>query len=634
VKIEIHSRFAEVRWRHLRRLAELFSPYVRDNRRLLVLAALCGIGAMLMRVLRPWPLKVIFDLVLIPTDEVMTGRPLAGLADIPEEALIGLSCLALLVISLLWGVFASRQTYLTARAGQHVVFELRRRVYSHLQKLSLGFHHRRKRGDLLMRLTGDINLLRDMLIDALLLGFSEILVLVAMITVMTLMSWRLTLVALVVLPIIALATFSSSVRIRDAARRQRKNEGRVAAMVSEMLSGVHLIQAFGRERHQEKEFRSGNRRSLKAGLRTTRLEAAMSRTVEVILATGTAGVLWFGVLEVKTGTLTPGDLLVFVSYLGSSYRPLRKLARISSRLSKAVVCGERVAEVLNSSPEIQDRPDAKRLRRVVGEIEFDRVDFSYAGGGRALRKASFRVEPGQFIGIVGPSGAGKSTLLSLVLRLYDPRRGKVRLDGRDVRRYRLQSLRDHMSVVLQEPLLFGSTIRENLCFGRPDADDEAMEACARLADAHSFIDELADGYATSMAEAGASLSIGQRQRLAIARAFLRDAPILLLDEPTNGLDATSEHQVDGALHRLMVDRTTLMVAHQLASVRDADRILVLRRGRIVESGAHETLMAQEGWYSRNFHLQSKRIRSAGRPRSNKTVQIADVVPIRATGAKP
>ena len=360
----------------------------------------------------------------------------------------------------------------------------------------------------------------------------------------------------------------------------------------------------------------------------------MSRSVEIILAAGTAGVLWFGVLQVRSGVLTPGDLLVFVSYLGSSYRPLRKLARISSRLSKAVVCGERVVEVLNSSPEIRDRPGAKRLKQVEGRIEFDRVDFSYAAGARGLRRVSFEVEPGQFVGIVGPSGAGKSTLLSLLPRLYDPRRGRVRLDGRDLRRYRLQSLRDHMSVVLQEPLLFGSTIRENLCFGRPGADEQMLEECCRLADAHSFIEELAEGYDANMAEAGASLSLGQRQRLAIARAFLHDAPILLLDEPTNGLDAASEHQVDAALHRLMTDRTTLMVAHQLSSVRGADRILVLQKGRVVETGTHEELVALRGWYSRNFRLQSRKIRGHRTPDKNEVRRAGNVIPIRVGGATP
>lgn len=633
MNLEIRPRFSALRWKRLRKLAKLFLPYLRENRWLLVLAAASGFGAMVMRVLRPWPLKVIFDVVLNPSPAAAANPVLAQLSRIPGSVLVGLSCAALLLISLLWGLFTSRQTFLTAKAGQQVVYCLRRQVYSHLQRLSLGFHHRRQRGDLVMRLTGDINLLRDMLVDALLLGFSESLVLIAMITVMAIMNWQLTLVALVILPAVGLTTMSFSLRIRDAARRQRKNEGRVAAMVSEMLSSVKLIQAFGRERFQERRFQSGNRKSLKAGLRTTRLEATMSRTVELLLAAGTAAVLWFGVHQVRAGELTPGDLLVFIAYLGSSYRPLRKLARVSTRLSKAVVCGERVTEVLTSTPEVRDLPRAKRARNISGAIAFERVDFSYRGGARALRRVTFATEPGEFIGVVGPSGSGKSTLLALTLRLYDPRRGKIRLDGKDLRRYRVQSLRDQLSVVLQEPLLFGSTVRDNLSFGRPDAADEAIERCARLANAHDFIGELPEGYDTRMAEAGASLSLGQAQRLSIARAFLRDAPVLLLDEPTNGLDAVTEQEIEMALSRLMRGRTTLMVAHKLASVQDADRILVMKRGRLIETGTHDELIDLGGWYARNFKLQSVKSRGRRRSIARERQPIAQVIPLKLGGIK-
>lgn len=631
MKVAIQTRFSELRWSRIQQLWRLFLPHVRDNRRTLLLAALAGFGAMFMRILRPWPLKVIFDVILVPTEAASESRFLQLLAGWSTGALIAGACASLLVISLLWGIFASRQAYLTALAGQGMVFALRRQVYAHLQRLSLGFHQRRRRGDLVMRLTGDINLLRDMLADALLLGVSEGLVLISMLVVMTVMNWRLTLVALVILPLIALTTLSFSVRIRESARNQRKREGRVAAMVGEMLRSVHLIQAFGRERYQDKIFRRSNKKSLNAGLRTTRLEASMSRSVEVLLAAGTAGVLWFGVHQVKAGFLTPGDLLVFIAYLGSSYRPMRKLARVSSRMSKAVVCGERVSEVLLSEPEVADRPDAKKARDIKGALRLDRVKFSYRGGARALRRLNFEVAPGEFVGIVGPSGSGKSTLLALLMRLYDPRGGRIRLDGRDLRKYRVQSLREQFSVVLQEPVLFGATVRENLSFGRLDADDTEIERCARMANAHDFICELPEGYDSPMAEAGASLSLGQRQRLSIARAFLRDSPILLLDEPTSSLDAATEFEIEMVLRRLMRGRTTLMVSHKLAAVRDADRIVVMKRGRILETGVHEELMGSGGWYARNYRLQnveSRRLKAMG----ERSEGVAEVIPLRARGA--
>jgi ABC-type multidrug transport system fused ATPase/permease subunit len=631
MKIAIQSRFSELRWSRIRQLWRLFLPHVRDNRRTLLLAALAGFGAMFMRILRPWPLKVIFDLVLVPTEAASESRLLGVLAGWSSGALIAGACASLLVISLLWGLFASRQAYLTALSGQGMVFALRRQVYAHLQRLSLGFHQRRKRGDLVMRLTGDINMLRDMLADALLLGVSEGLVLISMLVVMTVMNWRLTLVALVILPLVALTTLSFSVKIREAARHQRKREGRVAAMVGEMLRSVHLIQAFGRERYQDKKFRRSNKKSLNAGLRTTRLEASMSRSVEVLLAAGTSGVLWFGVHQVKAGLLTPGDLLVFIAYLGSSYRPMRKLARVSSRMSKAVVCGERVSEVLMSAPEVSDRPDAKKARNLKGAWRLDRVKFTYPGGARALRRLSFQVAPGEFVGIVGPSGSGKSTLLALLMRLYDPRGGRIRLDGRDLRKYRVRSLREQISVVLQEPVLFGATVRENLAFGRLDADDEEIESCARLANAHEFICELSEGYDTAMAEAGASLSLGQRQRLSIARAFLRDSPILLLDEPTNSLDATTEFEIESVLRQLMRGRTTLMVAHKLSTVRDADRIVVMKRGRVLEMGTHDELMDRGGWYARNYRLQRGKERPWYKVSSD-SEKAAEVVPFRVGGA--
>lgn len=607
MRLELKPLHRNLRWKRLRRGAQLLAPYVADNWRLMSVAMACALGATLMKVLRPWPIKVLFDVVLIPQAAPAGQQWLLRLQGVPTDSLVAAVCLALLGVTGLWGLFSYGQAYLTARAGQVVVFSLRRRTYSHLQRLSLSFHQRKQRGDLLMRLTGDINVLRDMLVDALLLGVSEALMLVAMVSVMLLLDWKLTLVALALLPLLALTTFRFSVQIRQAARKQRKKEGRVAAMIGEMLGGIALIQAYGRERYQDKRFKKSNRKSLKAGLRTTRLEASMARLVEVLLAAGTAAVLWVGVRRVQAGVLTPGDLLVFTAYVHSSYRPLRKLARVSTRLSKAVVCAERITEVLRREPEVQDRPGAKRAKRLQGTAEFRRVSFRYPGRSRVLRKVSFELPAGSFVGLVGPSGAGKSTILGLLLRLYEPDEGRILVDGKDLHRYRIQSLRDQMSVVLQEPVLFGTTVRENIAFGKPGASDAEIERAARRANAHDFICELPDSYDTAIAEAGASLSGGQRQRIAIARAFVRDAPILLLDEPTYGLDAAAEAEVMEALTRLMEGRTALFIAHKLAAVQRADQILVLRRRRIHERGTHDELVRQDGWYGRMWALQTSRL---------------------------
>ncbi len=610
MRLTIRPRAGALRWKRLQGAIRLFVPHARRNWRPMSVALACGLGATLMQVLKPWPIKILFDGVLIPAERAPAAGWLDGILRLPVDTLVGLACLALLLISILWGLLSYGQTYLTARAGQSVVFTLRQRVYAHLQRLSLGFHQRKRRGDLIMCLTGDINVLRDMLVDALLMGSGAVFMLVLMSSVMLVMDWRLAAPVLLLLPLLALTTFRFSSRIREAARRQRKNEGRVAVLISEMLGGITLIQASGGEDQMEESFNRSNRRSHRGGLRITRLEASQARIVEVLLAAGTAAVLWYGVHRVRAGVLTPGDLLVFISYVHSAFRPMRHLARVSTRLAKAVVCAERVTELLHTEPAVRDEPGAKKARRVDGGIELNRVSFRYGEGREVLHRVSLAIEPGRFVGLAGPSGAGKSTLLALLLRLYDPQEGRILLDGRDLRRYTVQSLRDRMAVVLQDPLLFGSTIRDNIAFARPKATDDEIERAARLANAHDFINALPEGYGTSLAESGAGLSGGQRQRISIARAFLRDAPILLMDEPTFGLDPAAEAEVMDAIARLTSGRTTILIAHRLAAVRRADAIAVLRRGRIVEEGPPDELLRADGWFARAWRQQE----AAGGPR--------------------
>ena len=604
MNLNLKQRHEALRWKRVKRALRLFRRPLRENSGTMVAALSCGIGAAVMELARPWPIKAIFDGLLIP--QAGDGAAwLSAFRDLPTGAAVALACAAVLAIAVLWGLLSYGQTYLTARAGQSLVFSLRRRTFTHLQGLSLAYHRSQRRGDLLMRLTGDINVLRDLLVNSSLRGASALLLLVMMTVVLFLLDWHLSLIVLGILPLLALTTFRFSVRVREATRRQRQSEGRVGALAQEALSGISYLQASGTQQHVNKRFAKSNRSSEKAGLRTTRLEAAQARIVEVLLAGGTAAVLGYGVHRVIGGHITPGDLLIFMAYVQSALRPMRHLARTMTRVSKSVVCAERLIEVLEAVPAVQDTPGAKSIKTRESRVKFDNVSFSYEDGTPALRHVSFEVGPGETLAIVGPSGAGKSTLLALLMRLYEPVAGRISLDDRNITKFRVQSLREHISIVLQETVLFGSTVRENIGWGRPDASPEEIEAAARKAGADKFIQALPEGYDTALAEAGASLSGGQRQRLAIARAFLRDAPILVLDEPTFGLDTAAEARVADTVARLAHGRTTFLVAHRLRLVTGATRIIVLQKGKVVESGTHAELVTAAGWYAAAWAAQSE-----------------------------
>jgi len=537
------------------------------------------LGATLAYLAQPWPLKVIFDYALLPAVQGEAG----GLAGLSVTELVGLSAAAVLIIALLRGMFSYGQAYLTASVGQRVVAAVRKRLFSHVQRLSMRFHDQRHSGDLLLRLTGDIQLLRDLLVNAVLLITERLLVMVAVAGLMLWMDWRLALVALTVLPALALVSFRISHQIRHATRKQRRRESRTADILAETLAAVPVIQAHAREAFEDRRFERQHKASLKAGLRATRLEANLNRLVEVILAAGTAGVLWFGVQRVLAGALTPGDLLVFTAYLTTLYKPIRKLATLTSRLAKSAVCGERLIAILETEPEIRDRPDARPAPPFEGEIRFEGVRFGYGDDRWVLDGADFHIPPGRTVALVGPSGAGKSTIAKLLLRFYDPQAGCIRIDGRDIRDYRLASLREQMSVVMQQPYLFAQSVRDNIAYGRLEASDAEIEAAARQAGAHDFIQRLPRGYDTPLAEGGASLSAGQRQRIAIARAILRDAPIVILDEPLTGLDPVSHAQVQRALDRLCAGRTCLLITHDMAAAARCDQVLRLTPDGRVES---------------------------------------------------
>jgi len=474
----------------------------------------------------------------------------------------------------------------------------------HLQRLSLRFHDRSQTGDMVMRLTHDIAMLRQLLVAVLLAVSSEAIFLLSMIVVLFLMNWQLAAVATVVVPILFFLARSYRGKIKEAAHKQRKREGRLASTIQETISAIKVVQGFAREKYEAARFEQQNRRSLRAGLRASRLEAQMNQRVGLSLAVSIGAVLALGVNKVLTGVLTPGDLLVFMDYVRGFYRPLRRLSRTTERGAKATACGERVLEILETRPDVHDQPGAIPAPQFRGEIVFENVTFGYSEGLPVLKDINLHIHPGERIAIVGPTGAGKSTLVSLIPRFYDPTEGRVLIDGRDIREYKMGSLRKQISLVLQEPMLFGTTIHENIAYAMPDAPMDKIIKAAQHANIHDFIVSLPNGYETIVAERGATLSGGQRQCIAIARALLRRTPIVILDEPTVGLDAQSEALVLEALSYLMEGRTVLMIAHQFRTVHDADRIIVLEGERIVEEGKHAQLMKSSRLYRHLYDLQA------------------------------
>ena len=565
-----------------------FGHHLRDQRRPLLGAAVCVGGFSLMELLRPWPLKVIFDGVLIPTQD--PGGLVLLLARIfpSEPALLAAMAVAILLIAVLGGLFGYGQSVMIAGIGQKLTSRIRQDLYQHIQQLSPSFHDRRQLGDLLARLGGDVLLMRDLLVNTLVFTSGRVMVIAATLIIMLVMDWRLTLVALLIMPLLMIALGQFGGEIRGAARKQRRREGQLAQTMTERIAAVRLVQAFARQAYEAERFERQNRSSARAGLRSTRLEAHLDRLVQVILALGTCLVVWYGVHRIRAGALTPGDLLVFVAYLRALYKPLQKLASMTGRAAKATASGERITGILDIEPAIRDAPGAIAAPRFAGGVRFEGVTFAYdADGPPVLAGLDLEIRPGETLAITGRSGSGKSTAANLLLRFFDPTAGRITIDGLDLRELRVDSLRDQIAVVMQDSLLFAATVRENIAYGRLDASDAEIAAAAMAAEAHEFIRKLPDGYDTVLGERGATLSGGQRQRIAIARALVRDAPIVILDEPMTGLDRTSEARVRAALGRLMQNRTCLLITHDAATLAMADRVLRLEGGRLstVESGS-------------------------------------------------
>ncbi len=574
----------------LSRSVRRFLPLLRRQRALLATSVLSLCADVLFRLIEPWPLKFVLDHVLTP------GRPLpfTGPAWAGAMGVVPWAAAAVVVIAVGRAAAAYVATVGLSLAGTRVITDVRSMLFAHLQRLSLSFHARAGSGDLVLRVIGDVNLLKDVLVSALLPLCGNLALLIGMLTVMLVMQWRLGLVAAAVVPLFAISTLRLGRRIRQGARDQRQREGSLARRTAESIGGIRTVRALALEDNFGEGFRAQNARSYGDGAKVTRLEARLERTVDVLVALATAGVLWVGAGLVSSQAMSAGDLVVFLAYLKNAFKPVRDFAKYSSRLAKAAAAAERVTDLLDTVPDVVDAPGAVPAPAFAGRVRFDDVGFEYEPGHAVLDGVRFEIVPGQLVAIVGSSGSGKSTIVSLLARFHDATRGRVLVDGLDVRTLTVASLRQQITFMVQDTVLFATSVRDNIAFGAPGVSDEAIFAAARLAGAHDFVEQLPEGYATVLGERGVTLSVGQRQRIALARAAVRRTPFLVLDEPTTGLDDEHARLVTRALRGVSRGRTTIVVTHDLSLALDADLVLVVEHGRIVESGTPASLLADGG----------------------------------------
>jgi subfamily B ATP-binding cassette protein MsbA len=578
---------------------------IRPYHRTLIVIFLFMVVETAMSLATPWPLKIILDSVvgghrLAPWMYRLIGPMIEGGSKVHIAVL---AATAFVLIAVLNAIASYIDNYYTESVGQWVAHDLRMRTYHHLQRLSLGYYSTHETGAILSTLTTDIQTIQGFASSSTLSILVDMLTIVCMLGLMFWLNWDFTLIAIAVTPFLLLFVSRFKKAVKAATHEVRKEQSQIVAVAQQGLESMQVVKAFGQEKAEEKLLYNVSEATVGAALKARSIKALLSPVVSVTVAICTAIVLWRGAILILAGTMTVGELTVYLAYLARFFKPVKDLATTTNAVAQVTVGVERVRTILDADLIIPDDPNGLEPETLNGEIEFDHIAFGYDPAHPILTDLSLKIKPGQFVGIVGPTGSGKSTFVSLIPRFYDVQAGEVHIDGHDVRTYKLKHLRNQIGYVLQDTVLFRGTIFENIAFGRPGATKEEVIAAAKLANADGFISAMPLGYDTPVGERGLTLSGGQRQRIGIARVMIRNSPILLLDEPTAALDSESEKLVIDALEKLMKGKTVIAIAHRLSTIRDADQIVVIQGGGVAESGTHDELMAKNGVYAELHRTQ-------------------------------
>lgn len=561
--------------------------YIKPYMHRLIFAMFCTIMAAAGTLYIPWIIKDMIDEVLADKNGTMLNW-------------IAASIIAIFVVR---GLFWYGQNYLMSYVGQSVIIDIRAAVFKKLQRLSVSFYDKNKTGTIMSYVTNDVNALQSAMVENTIEMITEGFILIGSVVAMIYLDWRLTLFTVCTFPVVLWFMEFFGKKIRKTGGRIQECTADITSVLQESVASARVIKSFVREDYEVDRFDVENRANFRANMKNAQLMATLTPVVELVAAIGVTMIIWYGGNNVINGTITAGSLVAFLTYAVNISNPIKRLTRVIGNIQKALAAAQRVFMIIDMPEEIAESRDAKQLPEVSGKVEFQNVSFAYDDKGNVITDLSFSVKPGEVIAIVGPSGAGKSTIANLLPRFYDVNKGDIKIDGHSVREVTLDSLREQVGIVPQETMLFNGSVYNNILYGRLDATKEEIEAAAKAANAHDFIMQLTDGYETKLGDRGVNLSGGQRQRIAIARAILKNPRILILDEATSALDTESERVVQEALDRLMVGRTSFVIAHRLSTVKNADKILVLEKGNLVESGTHDELLALDGLYAHLYKIQ-------------------------------